>query len=158
VTQKEFVAFSYLGFAGIHTFQFDIIILYFLKKYYQKFNTINLSQIFLPIKNDLIPAQHAKIPSILGYDLKNLNFIDQEKIIDFESVKKDMELSEILEWEYFFIKLGADLPDLKYDVEYKFVDCFRPFNQFSDQDVHLALKILNEKKSFQHAENVNKSS
>ncbi|CAF0917284.1 unnamed protein product [Brachionus calyciflorus] len=120
----------------------------FLKKYYEKFNTINLSQIFLPIKNDLIPAQHAKIPSILGYDLTNLNFIDQEKIIDFESINKEMELSEILEWEYFFIKLGADLPDFKYDVEYKFADSLRPLDQFSNQDVHFAMKILNEKESF----------
>lgn len=125
--------------SGKNNLDFDLIWkdLEFVKKNFDICNPKDILSLFVPVQNGFLPLKYAKIPTLLCFKLSLM--INDEKIINLPG--KNLSNYEILEWEYFFIKLGIDIPQST-ALEIKDM-LLQPLSDFDERETNLALKILN---------------
>jgi hypothetical protein len=113
-------------------------------------NSLANNAICLPIaKKEMtafLPASKAILPTIFNYDLTKLV---KEDFIDFIRYKCQLNLEEILEWEYFFLKLGCSFPsidlnklDALVNLNDSDLEVFVPFDSLNEASCKLANKIF----------------
>ncbi|RNA16142.1 hypothetical protein BpHYR1_045410 [Brachionus plicatilis] len=111
----------------------------FVKNHFNILKSKDFLSLTVPVISGLLPLKYSKIPTLLCFDLSLL--LNDDKIIDFSSLKRDLSNYEILQWEYFFIKLGLDLPES--NVFHMNNIFLRPLASYDERESELALKILN---------------
>lgn len=100
-----------------------------------------------------VPFHFTYLPSIFGYDLTSLadNNEPQKEYIDFDSfkTKNNLSLTEILEWELFFIRLGCALPQINIDclnarlrTHDSTLSLLKPLSSFDESASKIGLEIL----------------